>query len=131
MDKRSLPDRLEITCYNRMCKELSNLRELLICIRCRKCFHAKCCDPPVIYSIAARYPWECNKCKACFSCSKSLENEDTTLLICDACDRAYHMGCTKEHYEEVPRGKWYCDFCSGCGRCGRHLSEDESNVRLL
>ncbi|GAB4856552.1 hypothetical protein Ancab_014469 [Ancistrocladus abbreviatus] len=39
-----------------------------------------------------------------------------TMLLCDQCDREYHVGCLKDHkiavLEELPKGNWFC--CFGC-----------------
>ncbi|CAA6662599.1 unnamed protein product [Spirodela intermedia] len=41
-----------------------------------------------------------------------------TVLLCDQCEREFHVGCLKEHnmgdLEELPEGKWFCS--SDCGR---------------
>ena len=35
-----------------------------------------------------------------------------TVIICDQCEKEYHVGCLKEHnlhnLEELPAGKWFC-----------------------
>ncbi|CAM6090025.1 unnamed protein product [Calypogeia fissa] len=35
-----------------------------------------------------------------------------TILLCDQCEREYHVGCLKEHglanLEELPEGEWFC-----------------------
>ncbi|KAK7257661.1 hypothetical protein RIF29_31798 [Crotalaria pallida] len=39
-----------------------------------------------------------------------------TVIICDQCEREYHVGCLKDNnmqiLEEVPEGNWFC--CSDC-----------------
>ncbi|KAK4255169.1 hypothetical protein QN277_008199 [Acacia crassicarpa] len=41
-----------------------------------------------------------------------------TVIICDQCEREYHVGCLKEHnmqnLEELPEGNWFC--CTDCRR---------------
>ncbi|AFZ80720.1 hypothetical protein BEWA_001270 [Theileria equi strain WA] len=129
-DSSSDTDRIvrnEISCYSRSCKDLLNRNELLPCTKCRKCYHAKCCDPPISYLNAARYQWFCNRCKICAGCDDNSSKRDHTMLICDACDRSFHMECTKEKYSEVPKGAWFCDDCSICQICDIKLTERESN----
>ncbi|KAJ6691477.1 ACYL-COA N-ACYLTRANSFERASE WITH RING/FYVE/PHD-TYPE ZINC FINGER DOMAIN-CONTAINING PROTEIN [Salix purpurea] len=39
-----------------------------------------------------------------------------TVIICDQCEKEFHVGCLKEHQmqdlKELPTGKWFC--CDGC-----------------
>ncbi|XP_011028276.1 PREDICTED: uncharacterized protein LOC105128359 isoform X2 [Populus euphratica] len=41
-----------------------------------------------------------------------------TVIICDQCEKEFHVGCLKEHkmqdLKELPKGKWFC--CTGCER---------------
>ncbi|KAA8550295.1 hypothetical protein F0562_001979 [Nyssa sinensis] len=41
-----------------------------------------------------------------------------TVILCDQCEKEYHVGCLKEHnmddLKELPKGKWFC--CTDCGR---------------
>ncbi|KAG6761971.1 hypothetical protein POTOM_032450 [Populus tomentosa] len=44
-----------------------------------------------------------------------------TVIICDQCEKEFHVGCLKEHQLqdlkaicELPTGKWFC--CTGCER---------------
>ncbi|KAL3579638.1 hypothetical protein D5086_017473 [Populus alba] len=41
-----------------------------------------------------------------------------TVIICDQCEKEFHVGCLKEHQlqdlKELPTGKWFC--CTGCER---------------
>ncbi|KAG1359631.1 putative increased DNA methylation 1 [Cocos nucifera] len=43
---------------------------------------------------------------------------DRTVIICDQCEREYHVGCLKEHkmadLKELPEGEWFCT--SDCSR---------------
>ncbi|XP_008779219.1 uncharacterized protein LOC103698933 isoform X1 [Phoenix dactylifera] len=43
---------------------------------------------------------------------------DRTVIICDQCEREYHVGCLKEHkmadLKELPEGEWLCT--SDCSR---------------
>jgi len=33
------------------------------------------------------------------------------MLLCDACERGYHMGCLRPPTKKVPEGDWYCWQC--------------------
>ncbi|XP_052172483.1 increased DNA methylation 1-like isoform X2 [Diospyros lotus] len=39
-----------------------------------------------------------------------------TVIVCDQCEKEYHVGCLKEHkmadLKKLPKGKWFC--CMGC-----------------
>ncbi|XP_050683115.1 E3 ubiquitin-protein ligase UHRF1-like isoform X2 [Leptidea sinapis] len=50
----------------------------------------------------------CKEC-GCFLCAgKESPNE---ILLCDECDRGYHMSCLSPAVTEVPAGDWYCPSC--------------------
>ena len=47
----------------------------------------------------------CEECgAACFPDS---------ILVCDACEREYHLGCLKPPLQAVPEGDWFCPQCAG------------------
>ncbi|KAL5995185.1 hypothetical protein ACLOJK_025243 [Asimina triloba] len=41
-----------------------------------------------------------------------------TVLLCDQCEKEFHVGCLKEHnmqdLKELPKGKWFC--CMDCNK---------------
>jgi hypothetical protein len=39
------------------------------------------------------------------------EQDEDALLLCDSCDKAFHMYCFKPELESVPDGDWYCWEC--------------------
>lgn len=49
------------------------------------------------------YSWLCNDCKSCVVCHSS--EDESTLLICDDCDRGWHLDCSDPKVTEVPQGK--------------------------
>ncbi|KAF6134386.1 hypothetical protein GIB67_005778 [Kingdonia uniflora] len=58
-------------------------------------------------------------CALCRSPSFSkLGFNPRTVIICDQCEKEYHVGCLKDHkmgeLKKLPAGKWFC--CSDCGR---------------
>ncbi|EAN31386.2 PHD-finger family protein [Theileria parva strain Muguga] len=115
--------RFEITCYSRSCKDIFIRDKLICCTTCRRCYHSGCNKPPLNYDIVIRYPWHCNSCKICVKCNDSESGVSRTLLICDSCDRAFHMECTRNKYTEVPSGNWFCDECQYCKSCDIKFSE--------
>ena len=46
-----------------------------------------------------RVDWFCTECKLCTHCNKT--NHEHKLLICDCCDRAYHLSCLDNKMTEV------------------------------
>ncbi|XP_065342167.1 bromodomain adjacent to zinc finger domain protein 2B-like isoform X13 [Cloeon dipterum] len=73
----------------------------------------------VFYMLEASIAWDKSIMKAvsdssanmsnCQFCSSG-DNEDK-LLLCDGCDKGYHMYCFKPKIESVPDGDWYCFEC--------------------
>ena len=41
---------------------------------------------------------------------------DRTILLCDQCEREFHVGCLPQPLTQVPQGRWYCS-----GECERRL----------
>lgn len=39
-------------------------------------------------------------------------NEEDDLLLCDGCDKLFHIFCLFPPLEEVPIGDWFCPDCS-------------------
>ena len=58
---------------------------------------------------ARKYPWHCNDCKICFRCATPGDEE--SMLLCDSCDRGFHMHCTNPPTTTVPEGEWICEVC--------------------
>uniref|UniRef100_A0A7N0RED1 [histone H3]-lysine(27) N-methyltransferase n=1 Tax=Kalanchoe fedtschenkoi TaxID=63787 RepID=A0A7N0RED1_KALFE len=46
----------------------------------------------------------------CESCGSG--DSPAELLLCDKCDRGYHMFCLRPILVSVPRGSWFCPPCS-------------------
>ncbi|VDK83196.1 unnamed protein product, partial [Litomosoides sigmodontis] len=54
--------------------------------------------------------WEKSIMKASCQICRTSENE-SQLLLCDACDMGYHMYCFRPRIATVPDGEWYCPLC--------------------
>ncbi|XP_077296787.1 ATP-dependent chromatin assembly factor large subunit isoform X2 [Arctopsyche grandis] len=39
------------------------------------------------------------------------KNDDENMLLCDSCNKGYHMYCLKPKLTKVPQGDWFCDQC--------------------
>lgn len=46
-------------------------------------------------------------CRTCFT-----HREDESLLLCDDCDKAFHLGCLIPAKHEAPKGEWLCAWCT-------------------
>ena len=56
-----------------------------------------------------------------YNCSLCAHDDDSeTTLLCDGCNRGYHMQCLLPPLSEVPKDKWFCPLCNkGRKRRGR------------
>ena len=37
--------------------------------------------------------------------------DDNRMLLCDGCDRGFHMFCLRPRLLRIPSGSWYCSQC--------------------
>ncbi|KAE9456467.1 hypothetical protein C3L33_11554, partial [Rhododendron williamsianum] len=52
-----------------------------------------------------------NKALTCQVCKLTI-NEVENVLVCDACEKGYHLKCLQSHNQKgVPRGEWHCFKC--------------------
>ncbi|XP_059277312.1 uncharacterized protein LOC132031393 [Lycium ferocissimum] len=52
-----------------------------------------------------------SKYLSCEMCTSTI-NEVDNVLVCDACEKGYHLKCLqKTHQKGVPRGEWHCGRC--------------------
>ncbi|KAB5556388.1 hypothetical protein DKX38_007297 [Salix brachista] len=71
------------------------------------------------YTVAEREDYGDVNCEQCRSGERSEE-----LLLCDKCDKGFHMKCLRPIVVRVPIGSWICNKCSGDGqRRVRRLSQ--------
>lgn len=61
-------------------------------------------------------------CEVC----RHTDREDT-MLLCDGCNRGYHMACLTPPLLEIPQNSWYCDYCFA----SENSSNDEDDVGYL
>ncbi|XP_054161911.1 bromodomain adjacent to zinc finger domain protein 2B-like [Oppia nitens] len=77
--------------------------------------------------------WDKSIMRASCQFCGSGENE-AQLLLCDGCDKGYHMYCFKPKMESIPDGDWFCFECQNkntidkvcivCGKKGKLLNCD-------
>ncbi|KAK3283157.1 hypothetical protein CYMTET_9141 [Cymbomonas tetramitiformis] len=51
---------------------------------------------------------------ACEVCKKA--DGEAAMVLCDTCNKGYHLWCLTPALSEVPEGEWLCPRCSGTGR---------------
>ncbi|KAK4341878.1 hypothetical protein RND71_037694 [Anisodus tanguticus] len=52
-----------------------------------------------------------NKALTCQMCESTI-NEVDNVLVCDACEKGYHLKCLQiTNQKSVPRGEWHCGKC--------------------
>ncbi|KAK3235821.1 hypothetical protein CYMTET_54005 [Cymbomonas tetramitiformis] len=78
------------------------------------------------YDCSAAVP---SKHLACEVCRKT--DGEAEMLLCDACNRGYHLWCLNPALDGVPEGEWLCPRCSGTGMQAANAEvqtqEDESS----
>lgn len=85
----------------------NNTAKELKCVTCgskilyNKDEHSFDCD------LVKKIGWVCINCKQCIKCKKS--DNESKLLICDKCDRTYHIYCLKPPLESIPTTVWVCE----------------------
>lgn len=51
------------------------------------------------------------KCRDCGCCVCSGKQNPREIILCDECDKAYHINCLIPPLEAVPEDDWYCPNC--------------------
>ena len=101
----------------------ANAKRLLVCCSCGEAFHPFCVGVDVSGFTEEMFgSWQCETCKVCEHCHEA--GLESTLIICETCFKAYHIGCLVPALPAIPDGEWFCDACFVCPRCHRRVSED-------
>lgn len=108
--------------------------ELLSCHLCGNSGHPSCLKytQKLVQKIRLE-EWQCLDCKMCSLCSvrdKAISTSNK-LLICDSCDKGYHMDCLEPPLFEMPRGKWYCLVCDPASPPSSEIDKPLSLGRVL
>ncbi|GMH76151.1 hypothetical protein TrVE_jg8682 [Triparma verrucosa] len=65
--------------------------------------------------------------RVCTSCACQIchaKHSQSQILLCDHCDKEYHMSCLTPPLLNVPTGEWFCSTCKGAdvvSRSGRKV----------
>ena len=90
---------------------------MLFCVDCGEAYHSFCANAP-IHSMnqAAINSWRCPNCKLC-EISGDDTVDETKLLYCEMCDRAFSINLIEPPLSEIPSGLWICGQCVDCTKC--------------
>lgn len=58
--------------------------------------------------VDAREWYQSLRCEVC-----ERQDQEDRMVLCDGCDRGYHIHCMDPPWSRVPRGDWYCPACQG------------------
>lgn len=90
----------------------------LICADCGEVFHDFCAGTDCSrMSVDDQWSWRCVNCKICELCCTTKATDAETLVLCEQCDRAYHIGCISPALESVPDYAFACGTCLKCESC--------------
>ena len=74
-------------------------------------------------------PWPTFKNSVgCVICKRDINHDQ--ILICDGCDKEYHMYCLTPKLKKVPEGHWYCPRCKTMKGKKKGKKVKESRVRV-
>lgn len=114
-----VPDIIKELCF--LCGSKGN-EKMFYCRVCAEPFHGFCLDEtPVDEST-----WCCDNCSSCSVCGYQ-----DKLLMCDRCQRGYHVECLGPYYPTEPEGEddvWVCGRCVQCKNCGRRTAGDKPDA---
>lgn len=90
---------------------------MLFCVDCAEAFHAFCVNAPV-HSMdrASVSGWRCPNCKIC-EISGEVPQDETKMLFCEMCDRAFTTDLLDPPLSAAPEGLWICGQCVDCSEC--------------
>ncbi|XP_054162039.1 histone acetyltransferase KAT6A-like [Oppia nitens] len=70
-------------------------------------------------------PWQCMDCKTCNICHDSRDGEN--MLVCDFCDKGFHMNCHIPMVQLKPIGKWECNDCNTNKSSSKTYQNNDNN----
>ena len=90
--------------------QFGKAEKFLECKDCDYKAHPSCMRyPPQLVYRCRQSPWQCVFCKDCCKCEGSGQVE--SILLCDLCDKGYHMECHDPPLRSKPPGSWVCSDC--------------------
>ena len=136
-----------VTCES--CGSGEREEAIILCDGCDKAYHLECTTP--VLDKVPQGNWFCVSCGEraagapppaangdekeeeatcvwdlvmCESCGSGEREE--AIILCDGCDKAYHLECTTPVLDEVPQGNWFCVSCGERERKAQALREERN-----
>ncbi|XP_075223802.1 ATP-dependent chromatin assembly factor large subunit isoform X2 [Lycorma delicatula] len=63
-----------------------------------------------MYTLESSIEWSKSALKS-YNCGLCKHRDPDKMLLCDSCNRGYHMYCLKPKLTKVPEGDWFCPKC--------------------
>ncbi|QPG75991.1 hypothetical protein FOA43_003377 [Brettanomyces nanus] len=60
-----------------------------------------------------------------------LDSDPSRTLLCDGCDRSFHMSCLDHPLKTIPKSKWFCKDCLDGTNGDYGFEEDYDNIFTL
>lgn len=90
----------------------------LNCVDCGESFHSFCVGAPIhSMTLVSAMGWRCPNCKIC-EISGEVPQDETRMLFCEMCDRAFSIDLLDPPLTKAPPGLWICGQCVDCKGCG-------------
>jgi PHD-finger len=100
----------------------------LHCVDCGEAFHSFCVNAPIhSMELTSAAGWRCPNCKIC-EISGDVPQDETRMLFCDMCDRAFSLDLLDPPLKKAPPGLWICGQCVDCKTC-KNRSEPKGASR--
>lgn len=99
------------------CGSSGAMDTMVFCVDCGEGFHSFCANAPV-HSMDefAAAGWRCPNCKVC-EISGDVPVEETRMIFCEMCDRAFSLDLLDPPLKQAPPGLWICGQCVDCRDC--------------
>jgi hypothetical protein len=114
-------------CYT--CGSSGAMDTMIFCVDCGEAFHTFCVGAP-IHSMDefAVSGWRCPNCKIC-EISGQVPQDETRMLFCEMCDRAFTLDLLDPPLASAPPGLWICGQCVDCQSCGNTAEKHGASLK--
>jgi len=82
--------------------------------------------PEVVANVEPEAEAEEEEEDVCYVCGST--SEGSVLLLCDGCDKACHLKCTKPRLRRVPKGDWFCTDCKAERKAAEEAAKKEADA---